>query len=120
MILHIDDSMAVADVQDKFTECFPTLKIEFYSQPHHYKESSPKEQLIAPQTLLSSIRKNHSPENLTISSLESVAQIEYKFRKQFGLNVQVFRQQANSWIQTSHTDKNTLKELSELSSYSPY
>lgn len=115
MILHIDESMTLGDIQDKFSRCFPNLKIEFYQKPHGFKETSSPEQVINPNVALARIRKKHSPGNLTILSSDKVGKVESMFKKLFDLNIQVFRKEHNSWIQTSFTDKYSLKELSNLS-----
>lgn len=120
MILHIDDSMTVGDIQDKFSLCFPALTIKFYLEPHGYKETSSPDLEIDSKALLSTIRKSHGAENLTILSTDKVSKVEYNFKKLFGLNVQVFRKENGVWLQTSFTDKYSLKELSEYSSRSIY
>ncbi|ANE49938.1 hypothetical protein [Flavisolibacter tropicus] len=116
MILHIDDSMTIAEIQEKFEKSFPALKIEFYKKPHHFKESSPAEQLIDPNTVIASIHKTHDPGNLIIFSTDSAGHIENEFKKLFGLNVQIFQKVNGAWIQTNNTDNNSLKNLSDLSS----
>lgn len=118
MILHIDDSMTVSDVQDKFSRCFPNLKIEFYAKQHHFKEGSSDVQRLDSSIALSIIRKNHTPENLAIISSDRAGDIERKFMKVFGLNIQVFRKENGSWKQTGNSDTCTLKELSDLSTHS--
>ena len=40
MILAISDNRTTGELQEKFNECFPWLKIEFYSHPHHWKEGA--------------------------------------------------------------------------------
>jgi hypothetical protein len=42
MFLQISDVMTVEEVQDRFNECFPFLKIAFYARPHEAFEGSDK------------------------------------------------------------------------------
>jgi len=114
MNLYIDDYETVANVQERFATCFPLLKIEFYSAPHQCKERSCFEQLLSPQKQIGEIRDKRNAGYLEISSGFTAASVERDFRKKFGLNVQVFRKENDSWIQTSATDQFTLKEQSDM------
>ena len=115
MILHIHDNKTISDLQDKFNECFPSLKIEFYDQAHHYKEKSSDSHLISADRTIGSISKKHEQGEFVIKSWDTVASVEREFREKYGLNVQVFRKQNDKWIQTSATDPLTLRQQGELS-----
>lgn len=114
MIIEITDKATIADVQDKFSTIFPFLKIEFFEQPHHWYEESPVEKAYPAAKTLGEIRKQHPHGRLEFSSWYSTGEVEQAFRKKFNLNVQVFRLQGNSWIQTVGTDKLSLKEQNEI------
>lgn len=114
MILHIDDYKSVEDLQEKFSECFPSLKIEFYDETHHYKESSSPDHQITPDRKIGTIRRKHEPGNLVIKSYYTVGRVEKDFKEKFGLNVQIFRSEINTWIQTSASDMFTLKEQADM------
>lgn len=115
MILHIHDNKTISDLQDKFNECFPSLKIEFYDHAHHYKEGSPEAHQISTDRTIGSIRKKHEQGEFVIKSWQTVASVEKEFREKYGLNVQVFRKANDKWIQTSATDPLTLRQQSDMS-----
>ena len=115
MILHIEDNKRISDLQEKFTECFPYLKIEFYNEWHHYKEPSSSEHLISADKMIGDIRTRHEHGELSIKSWSIVGNVEKDFKKKFDLNVQIFRREGSTWIQTSASDNFTLKEESDMS-----
>ena len=117
MLLHIYDHLLVSDLQEKFAECFPCLKIEFYSKPHHHGEKSTDENRIDPSRKIGNIRHTHNEGLLEIRSRYSTAHVERDFRKLFGLNVQVFRNEKFGWVQTSETDKYTLQQQNDMVSH---
>ncbi|MBD0276641.1 MAG: hypothetical protein ICV81_01565 [Flavisolibacter sp.] len=120
MILHIDDRQLIADLQDRFSDCFPFLKIEFYTKSHHWKEGTPDEYLIPASRTIGSIRKIHYAGDMTIKSWYTTGEVEKAFKNTFGLNVQIFRNENGEWVQTSATDGYSLKQQSDLARYATY
>ena len=116
MILYIDDTRRIIDLQEKFNECFPHLKIEFYARPHHWKESSLQQELIDPSKKIGEIRKNHVHGTLEVRSSYQTGRIEQDFKKIYGLNVQIFRRENGKWHQTASSDKLTLAEQQRIAS----
>jgi len=114
MILLITDNITIADLQEKFTECFPKLKIEFYSHPHHWKESSVRGELIDSKKRIGEIRKEHKHGVLEIKSWYQTGRVEQDFKKLFGLNAQIFRKENGKWRQTIASDDLTLQEQQQL------
>ncbi len=115
MIIHIHDNLTIADLQERFTKCFPNLKIEFYSKPHHYKELTPENLMYKSDELIGNLKKDFDQGELEIKSWDKAFNLEKSLRDKFGLNVQVFRNANGKWLQTSETDKYTLSELNEMS-----
>jgi len=115
MLLRIHDNLLIEDIQEHFSECFPHLKIEVYSTPHHWQKGSLQKDLISPKSLIGDIRKTHSGGIMEIKSSDKVGDIEEKLKKMFDLNVQIFRKENDCWIQTTSTDVFTLERESELS-----
>lgn len=115
MLLKIFDRIKIDELQDKFNECFPYLKLEFYSHPHKWQEASNKDYLIQPGTYLEDIRKTHDSGLMNIKSWDQTGIVEQAFHNTYGLNVQICRFDRNKWIQTSDSDGLTLREQSELS-----
>ena len=114
MLLKIYDHEKIDEIQDKFNECFPYLKLEFYTQPHKWHEVSGTEHLIASGTYIEDIRKNHPSGIISIKSWDKTGYVEQEFKRMFGLNVQIFRLHKDRWIQTSDSDDLTLREQSDL------
>jgi len=114
MLLTIDDNITISDLQEKFNECFPGLKIEFYSQPHHWKESSIQSEPIDSKKRVGEIRKKHEHGVMEIKSWYQTGRVEQDFKKLFGLNAQIFRNENGKWRQTISSDKLTLEEQQHL------
>jgi hypothetical protein len=119
MILHIDDSQTVADLQDKFADCFPGLKIEFYKMWHHHKEAAQEGRRIDGSQLLGAVRKNHEPGNFEVMSWYTTERLQREFRDRFGLYVQVFRNENGQWKQITRTSNYTLIEQMDISLHAP-
>ena len=114
MLLQIHDNLLVSDIKEKFAECFPCLKIEFYTKLHHIRENTSEIFRIDSQKKIGTIRQNRKQGFLDIKSWHTVSRIEKEFKDRFGLNVQVFRKQNGKWIQTAVTDANTLLQQMEM------
>ena len=115
MLLNIHDNLLLEDIQDQFSDSFPSLKIEFYRHAHHRKEGSTQQDQIDAKTRVSDIRKRHNPGVLLLKSTDTTYHVESMFKDIFGLNVQIFRKGKNGWIQTIPTDNYSLQQQSELS-----
>lgn len=111
MLLEIDDTKRLEDLQDKFNLCFPRLKLEFYSERHRWQELSPPSEFLPARSIVGEVRKIHDPGVLSIHSRDRVGEVEKRFREDFGLNVQIFFNSNGKWIQTGTTDSMTLAEL---------
>lgn len=117
MFLKIDDHMTIEEVQDRFQECFPFLRIAFYSKAHKKFGISDKRYLYDGKMRLADVRKNHYNGVLEIKSWQTTARIENELKDVFGLNAQIFRQDGkNGWIQTSLSDDFTLHQQGEIGS----
>jgi hypothetical protein len=114
MLIEIDDSKTIDEIQERFSLCFPFLKIEFYSQPHHWEEPSRARHLIEPTSLIRDIRKEHTPGILEIKSWYKTGTVEQLFKKLFGLNAQIFRLEENKWKQSTDSDNISLARQSEI------
>jgi hypothetical protein len=111
MLLYIDDNKTVGDLEDKFNECFQHLKIEFYDMKHRWGKSTLDEHKIEENRRIGEIRKNHNNGILEIKSYYKTGRVEQDFRHLYGLNVQIFFNSNNEWIQSVSSDDLTLGEL---------
>lgn len=111
MLIHIDDTTIVADIQERFSDSFPRLKIEFYDESLQDKQTPlPR---ISSEEQIGFIRRLHNVGELEILSWYSTGRVERDFKEKFGLNVQVFRRENGAWIQSRATDSATLAEQME-------
>lgn len=120
MNILIKDNLTISDIQKEFEHQFQFLKLMFFKKSHKDAEGSPKKDLLSGSTKITNIR--HKNGKITFDEDTTVTELENLFKEHFGLNVQVFRKSGKSWIETTVTDKWTLKkqndqgrELDELS-----
>ena len=115
MFLQIDDSLSVEDVQDRFSDCYPFLRLKFYSAAHKRFRPSEEACVINGKEKIGDVRKLHANGVLEIKSWYTVARVEEELKERFGLNAQIFRRNPKGeWIQTSLSDALTLAEQSEM------
>jgi hypothetical protein len=114
MLLSIRDNKTVSDLQDKFNECFPHLRLEFYHKRHKLNHASLEEQRIKEDLKIGEIRKKHNSGILEIKSWDTTGGIEQRFSEEYGLHVQIFRLENGHWVQSVKTDELTLAEQSEI------
>ena len=117
MILKIQDDLLVGDVQEQFSKAFPGLSIRFYLKPQRVKKPTSEADCVDPKAKVGDIRKNHKSGILQISPSDKVGLIEQSFKKLFGLNVQIFRNENNDWIQTTTTDDCNLEQQRSFSEH---
>lgn len=111
MILEIDDSKTIADLQDKFSMCFPTLKLEFCTQKHKWEEICAESKIIHRNVSIRDIRKTHMPGTIEMKSWHKIGNIEKEFFSRFGISVQIAYKSGNRWIQTGKSDNITIDRL---------
>jgi hypothetical protein len=115
MFLKIHDAMSIGEVEERFNDCFPLLKLELYSLSHKQNQGSGRRYQYDKDTLIAAARDKHYNGNYEIKSWYSTARVERELKELFDLNVQIFRRDADgNWVQTTHSDGLTLQEQSEL------
>ena len=80
MKLEIDSETRIEEVQEKFTEVYPYLKVDFYKRQHGEEELSAVKDMISPEKLFSSEDKFSKPGNIDISKHCTVAVFEKESR----------------------------------------
>jgi len=115
VIIEIDDIKTVGDMQDRFSLCFPGLKLELCRATHRWEEFSLERDFFPGSFHIGVIRKNHDSGSIEIKSWDKVGEVEKKFDKLFGLNVQICYQAGQHWIQTGKSDNLTIGELQKKS-----
>ena len=113
MFVHIHDSLTISDLQERFSMCFPSLKLEFCKKKHQWEEICSFNQLFPPHMLIGAIRKQHNNGALELKSWHKVGEAEKAFYDEFGLNVQICYRNGDRWIQSGKSDNITIGELQE-------
>lgn len=116
MILEIDDTKTIADLQDRFSLCFPHLKLQFCSRKHGWEQLCPEKEIINGNMPVAEIRKKHTPGVLELKSWDKVGEVEKEFQRRFGLNVQICYRSGGHWIQTGKSDNVTIDFLMKKAS----
>lgn len=101
MKLEITKETSVSDVQEKFSEHYPALRLEFYK-----KKSADG---INKEDALDETSHFKKEAKISIDKERSVADFEKEFWDTTGVAAQVFRQSGNIWLQTTRTDDWTLE-----------
>jgi len=115
MHILINGERLVTDVQSQFASAYPFLKIEFFKKDSTLKSSVPKQTQVAHNVKLKEawVRKE-TEGDLLINDVMTVWDLENIFMDRFGLNAQVFRKSGKIWLQTSITDRWTLKQQNDM------
>lgn len=111
--LKITDDKKLKDIKNEFNAKFPHLKIEFYSEEHDTGSASSHKAMYDDNLTLKEIRTKHVEGELSIAGNQKTSTLEQNFHDHFGVNVQVFRNSGNLWLQTTRTDDWTLAQQEE-------
>lgn len=105
--LKVRKDRLVGDIQDDFNSAFPFLKIEFYK-----KAGSADRHAIGKSVPLAKVGLMQEGV-LRVDDDMSVGELEHIFSDQFGTYVQVSRKSGSLWLETTMTDKWTLRQQNE-------
>lgn len=110
MKLLLTNSKTIAEVQETFSDLFPHLKIEFFTQPHNDKTASWSKFMIfdksKPLKEIGLLKEGV----ITLTNETITGEFEQFLSVRYGLFVQVFRKSMGTWLETTRTDKWTLGE----------
>lgn len=109
----ITKGMSIEELQAKFQERFPHLKIELYKKAHDFGEGSPASEQIVEEKELDEMSERLYPAEILLTPTMSARLIEEIFEDLFSLHVQVFKKSGKNWIQTIKTDSWTLGDLEQ-------
>lgn len=111
MLLQIDDTQTIGQLQEAFSGTFPQLKLAFCRTTHQWEELTDDSQFIPSTHRIGAIRKKHDTGSIEIKRSHRVGDVEKKFEGRFGLNVQILFRGRRKWIQTGVSDNLTIEEL---------
>ena len=100
----------IEDVQQDFNTTYPYLKLDFHSL-NNLNSSLPR-RILLPASSLGSAGLKKAGE-IELREDMSVHELEHSFKTLFGLNIQVSRKAGMIWLETTKTDKWTLKKQNE-------
>ncbi len=110
MQLNLSRNKLINDLQQDFNKAFPYLKLEFYSKSGYtYKQG--KTHLPHCFTLAQAGLKHEGI--LQIDDQVVVGDLEKKFSDDFGITVQISRQSGILWLETTMSEKWTLKQQND-------
>ncbi len=112
MYLTIHKESLVKDIQQQFSELYPFLKIEFLKKALSEKRSV-KGMYATPDEPFKSLSTAIDAGTVSVEENLTVAEVEQQFKKQFAVNLQVYRMSVNVWIETTLTDKWSLKKQNQ-------
>jgi hypothetical protein len=111
--IHVDDQNKIFMLQEEFNEVFPYLKIEFFSVANKQGQRIVNKFTTENNRALAGYRVVHNAEQLVITPETTVAALEEKFNRVYGLGTQVLRKSGKSWLETTVTDAWTLEEQNQ-------
>ncbi|PZR25546.1 MAG: hypothetical protein DI535_17830 [Citrobacter freundii] len=101
----------IHEMQKEFSAVFPFLRLTFYRN----QETQDRGMLLKPVPNSSSLAAAGLKQEgeIEIDGEMTVGSLESLFKDRFGLNVQVFRQSGNIWLETVMTDGWTLQQQND-------
>jgi hypothetical protein len=114
MILFIDQSTKLKEIQQKFMATYPFLRIRFADRPHKTGEAAENAYWYDENKPVAAVSKKASPGTLRIYPWHRTGDVEAQFESQFGLHAQIFRVEGERQIQTAGTDVFSLNEQNAI------
>ena len=113
MDINFNKSTKLSQLQIDFQKRFKFLKIEFFKE-----KKGPNPKYTAKDVLDNTLRieetsSGTSDDQVHITGLMKVRDVEKNFSSKLGLYVQIFRKSGKVWLITSSTDHLTLDELNK-------
>ena len=100
----------IKDLQQDFNNRFPFLKIEFFKRDRNSKGENAGSSPIPSHLRIKDISHDFKPGTVDVYEDMPIGELEEKFRDLFKLSVQVYRKSGGLWLETTKTDRWTLKE----------
>jgi hypothetical protein len=110
MEIIVNENTSIGQVKKDFSESFPFLKMEILADTGFVIDSGMPDFDEFSKTKLGEIHTLEKKGQIRISGQTTVKELEQMFQNIYGLNIQIFRQSGNVWIQTTVTDSWTLTE----------
>ncbi|WP_143306427.1 hypothetical protein [Chitinophaga vietnamensis] len=108
MQIYISEESILREIQQKFSEVYPHLRLEFYKNPHERGDSCPEKEKLDNHLAVDDVRTIHTSAWVDIGENVITGDMEQAFYDLLGLSAQVFRRAGKVWIETTSTDVWTL------------
>ena len=108
--LAITEEKQISEIQEEFNRFYPYLKLEFFRVNNNTVKRC---QLISKSLKVGDVIYELKEGAIQISDAMTVFELENIFTNRFGLAAQVFRKSGNIWLETTMTDKWTLKNQND-------
>lgn len=109
--LQVRRNKTVNEIQSEFNNAYPFLKIDMY-KPSGRGQFEGGRVKLAYSTLLGAANILEEGELLVFDSM-TVGQFEKSFLEKFGVMIQVSRKSGTVWLETTMTDRWTLKQQND-------
>ena len=113
MQIRIHPTRTIKEVQSDFSNYFPYLKLEFFSQSAFSLPAIQQHIALPSNKKIGRAQTNLSDGYLNVVPEMKVKELEQKLKEEFSLSAQVFRRSGNVWLQTTMTDNWTLQQQNE-------
>jgi hypothetical protein len=115
MILKINDTTNIRELQWKFHQAFPFLKIEFFYHPYCCGAyADPADNKCHPDIPVPALILYTNPFIIKIQPWYKVGYIKETFEDTLGLHTKVYYRYGYEWIEADGYDNVCLEELNEL------
>jgi len=109
MEIIIDNHTTLDEIQKAFNDHFSCLKLEFFVFESGAETLYSKKNMVTDRNRKVAELSHFSvPVSIRIHAKQKVSTLEKQFKREAGLEVQVFRKSGSSWIETGATDDWTL------------
>ncbi len=113
MKIEIASKRLLSEIQKEFNDYFPFLKIEFFRSTTPRASKWNAANRIFPNLEIGRCQVQKKEGFVHFQEETKVEELENLFLNEFNLNVQVFRRSGNIWLETTMTDKWSLKQQND-------
>jgi hypothetical protein len=113
MTIKIDDQLFISEVQTRFSEAFPFLRLDFF-QPAWNPLLIRLQPEMSSGKKLANLKKETKAANFFISPTDKVSAVEQHFRELYMLEAQVMSCRGNTWLTASEKNDYTLEQQNAL------
>ncbi|MGE5519838.1 MAG: hypothetical protein ACM3VS_07935 [Candidatus Dadabacteria bacterium] len=115
MELLLSGKKTIQQVNREFRTYYPYLRLEFFGYVQKEDKNSFCLEKIPKELKLEKFIKDLVPTELVFDKSVTVAQLEKRFQREFGIDVQVYMKKNGDWVDAYYMDSYTLEDLNQLS-----